>query len=156
MALSIRDAAPGDLDALAALWVEAWAATMPHIDFPARQTWFRDKLSGAAQEGFVIRIAGAGATDAAAGFILLSPALRYLDQLAVHPSHWGKGVAEALIGEARRLSPQGVVLDVNQANARAVACYEKSGFERRGASRSPRSGRPTWWYVWGEASPPPR
>jgi putative acetyltransferase len=37
----------------------------------------------------------------------------YLDQLVVSPDHWGSELANALVDEAKRLSPAGVTLLVN-------------------------------------------
>lgn len=156
MPLTLRDPAPSEIEPLIDLWVEAWSATLPAVDFEARRQWYRERLARCAREGFTIRCASKEGSDLPAGFIVISRPLRYLDQISVRPAHWGTGVAAALIEECRRLCPQGVVLDVNQNNPRAVAFYEKCGFRRLRADRNPQSGRPTWWYVWGEAEPPER
>jgi putative acetyltransferase len=148
--------APGEFDGLVELWVEAWSATLPSIDFEARRQWFGERLAKCAREDFTIRCAVPGQRQDPAGFIVISRRQRYLDQIAVRPKFWGKGVAAKLMAEALRLCPQGVVLDVNQNNPRAIAFYEKCGFKRLRADRNPESGRPTWWYVWGEAEPPRR
>ncbi len=155
MAPLLRDLAAGDEEKLVDLWEVAWSAAMPAIDFAARREWFGSRLRQLQEEGFSIRCALAASSEIL-GFIAISQRLRYLDHIAVRPDHWGTGLAEALIGEAKRLSPGGVVLDVNQQNSRAIAFYEKQGFRRLRADRNPRSGLPTWWYAWGEAEPPSR
>ncbi|SDR25981.1 Acetyltransferase, GNAT family [Rhizobiales bacterium GAS113] len=159
--VGFRDLVPADTDAILDLWVAAWSAAMPMIDFEARREWFRDWLAQLRQEGFALRGAVEGKdgldTDGPViGFIALSPPRRHLDHIALKPDRWGSGLGAALLAEAKRLSPQGLVLDVNQANHRAVAFYEKQGFRRLRADRNPNSGLATWWYVWGDAEPPPR
>jgi putative acetyltransferase len=149
-----RDLASGEVEALVDLWVEAWNATLPTIDFETRHQWFHERLSRLALEDFTIRCAFIDDRQAPAGFIAISQRLRYLDQIAVRPRHWGKGIAAELMEQARLLCPKGIILDVNQNNHRAIAFYEKRGFTRLRADRNPESGRPTWWYVWGEAKPP--
>jgi putative acetyltransferase len=152
---SFRDILPAETEAVLDLWVAAWNAALPAIDFAARRAWFRERLSLLRKENFVLRGAIEEASCAIIGFIAISPQLRYLDHIAAHPKHWGTGLGEALIAEAKRLSPEGVALDVNQQNPRAVAFYEKHGFRRLRADRNPVSGLPTWWYAWGEAEPSP-
>ena len=71
-----------------------------------------------------------------------------LDQLVVAPEAWGLGVAEALLAQARRLSPSGLDLHVNQDNARAIRFYEKHGFVVTGADLNPRSGAPLHKMSW--------
>ena len=123
---------------------------MPAIDFGERRDWFR-ALSRSGGLGFTMRCA-TGSRD---GRMLASSCisrLRYLDQIVVDLDDWGKGVGKALIAEAKRLSPRGLSLDVNQDNPRAIAFYEKHGFHRLRAGRNPQSGRPTFRYGWGEVS----
>jgi putative acetyltransferase len=151
---ALRDMAVADREALLELWVEAWRAAIPAIDFAARREWFRERLAQMERESFVLRGAASVASTRILGFIALSTKLRYLDQIVVHPDHWGKGIGEALIADAKRLAPEGFALDVNQDNPRAIAFYEKHGFRRLRADRNPASGLPTWWYAWRDAVPP--
>ena len=64
------------------------------------------------------------------------------------PDAWGSGLARALLDEARRISPAGLGLHVNQNNPRAVRFYEREGFVRVGEGLNPRSGLPIWEYRW--------
>jgi putative acetyltransferase len=86
--------------------------------------------------------------DKPEGFIVIDPKTGWLDQLAVEPMLWGNGIAAALIDEAKRLSPSGVRLDVNQANGRAVRFYERTGFVRTGEGINKNSGAATYLYEW--------
>ena len=129
------------------LWVASWRKTLPSIDFEARRGWLVDHLDEAQTAGAVIRVAVAE-TGAVVGFVLIDPATGYLDQIAVHPEQWGSGIAPALIREARRLSPEKVVLDVNADNPRAVAFYLRRGFREIGRGVNPRSGLPTLKLEW--------
>jgi len=135
------------LPAIADLWVASWARTLPSIDFEARRGWLLDHLDAARAKGAVVRVAIAGGGEPG-GFVLIDPASGYLDQIAVHPELWGKGVAEALIAEARRISPEKIVLDVNADNPRAVAFYQRQGFREIGRGVNPRSGLATLKLEW--------
>ncbi len=145
-AFAIRPFVADDLAAAADLWVASWALTMPDIDFEARRPWFLQHVTTLTAAG--TRILVAQAPDALAGFVMIDPATRYLDQLAVAPAFWGKGAAEALMAAARTASPAGIVLDVNQDNPRAVAFYRRAGLEITAAGANPMSGRTTWRMEW--------
>lgn len=129
------------------LWVASWTKTMPEIDFEARRGWLVDRIAEHVGNGVHVAVA-ISATGDVRGFVTIDPATGWLDQIAVHPSVWGAGFAEALLAEARRVSPTRVGLDVNADNARAVAFYEKQGFARVGESVNPRSGLPTLLLEW--------
>ena len=144
------------LPEIADLWVASWLKTLPEIDFEARRPWLVDHLQAARRAGAVIRVAVVMTGDVV-GFVLIDPATGYLDQIAVHPAQWGAGIAEALIAEAQRLSPEKIVLDVNADNPRAVAFYARQGFREIGRGMNPRSGLPTLkleWRAAGNASRP--
>jgi putative acetyltransferase len=64
----------------------------------------------------------------------------YLDQIVVAPEHWGKGIALALLDEAKTLSPASITLLVNKDNLRAIRFYEKHGFVYDGEDANPVSG----------------
>lgn len=66
----------------------------------------------------------------------------------VAPEDWGSGVAKRLMNEAKRISPECILLEVNQGNARAIRFYERAGFERTGEGVNPFSGLPIWHYAW--------
>ncbi|MFG1204349.1 GNAT family N-acetyltransferase [Xanthobacter aminoxidans] len=148
-AYALAAATPQDRPAMAQLWVETWAKTMPDIDFPARLPWLESHLDSLAAGGALIRVAREGDENGpVAGFVVIHPGTGYLDQLAVAPRAWGKGAAEALMAEARRLSPALVALDVNQDNPRAVRFYEKMGLAIVSEGANPMSGRLTYRMEW--------
>lgn len=132
------------MPAMTDLWVEAWQETIPEIDFEARRGWLCHRIGTLIDEGAVIEIAlgGAGA-PALLGFVAVDPRTGYVDQLVVHPDHWGAGVASRLIAAAATHAPARLVLDVNEQNERAVRFYEKAGFVVTGHGINPTSGRPT-------------
>jgi putative acetyltransferase len=72
----------------------------------------------------------------------------YLDQLVVAPEQWGSKLADALVDEAKRLSPDGVTLLVNDDNIRAIRFYERNGFVSAGKDVNPASGRPVLKMQW--------
>ena len=75
----------------------------------------------------------------------------YLDQIVVAPEFWGGKLAAALLGEAKRLSPARIDLQVNKDNARAIRFYEKHGFVLAGDDVNPVSGRPVYRMRWRPA-----
>jgi putative acetyltransferase len=129
------------------LWVESWQATLPAIDFEARRGWFVDHVTHLRANGSVIRIAVMQTGDAA-GFVAIDPSTGYLDQILVGVPWWGRGVAEILLNEARRLSPTVIRLAVNQDNPRAVGFYRRQGFVVTAEGVNPRSGLATFTMTW--------
>jgi putative acetyltransferase len=146
---ALRPYAPADEDAAIELWRRTWQAAYPAIDFAARVEWWRERwrkeLVPAAQ------IIVAETSGALIGFVTVDPRTRYLDQLVVAPEAWGSQAAAALVREAKRLSPAGLDLDVNQDNARAIRFYEKHGFAVTADGVNPISGRPTHKMSWRPA-----
>jgi len=147
MSFTLVPALPAHRPAMGDLWVESWARTLPEIDFAARRPWLESHLDQLAASGARVEVALA-ADGAVAGFVVIHPATGYLDQLAVGPAHWGTGAAEALMAQARRLSPALVALDVNQDNPRAVRFYEKMGLAIVSEGENPMSGRRTFRMEW--------
>jgi putative acetyltransferase len=143
----IVDFMPDMLPELADLWVAAWAATMPAIDFEARRAWFVAHLNAMHSAGVAI-LCARGEGDRIAAFVTLDRTCGHIDQLAVAPGKWGRGAALALLTEAKRRCAGGLHLDVNQDNPRAVRFYEREGFRRAAAGVNSASGLKTWRYEW--------
>ncbi|MBT9288819.1 GNAT family N-acetyltransferase [Prosthecodimorpha staleyi] len=139
------------LPEMADVWVESWQRTMPSIDFETRRGWLVDHLIAAADAGQTIRCALVE-TGEIAGFVLIDTATGYLDQIVVGSPWWGKGLAEALLDEARRLAPGRIELDVNQDNPRAVAFYMRNGFQVIAEGMNAKSGLATLKLEWKAAA----
>jgi putative acetyltransferase len=141
----LRPYAAADEDAAIALWLRTWQQAYPDIDFSARLDWWRARWRNelVAQAQIVV----AESAGAMTGFVTVDPKTLYLDQIVVAPEAWGSGTAEALLAEARRISPTGLDLQVNQDNARAIRFYEKRGFAITGEDKNV-SGRLTYWMKW--------
>lgn len=144
--VAIRDQASSDLDAIVELWIAAWTAGMPEIDFEARRDWFTRHLADSQAAG--ARMLVATIDDAIVGFVMIDPAKGYLDQIAVDPDRSEEGIGSLLLGAAKRLSPQGIDLHVNTANHPAIRFYEKNGFLVAGEATNPNSGRPVYTMHW--------
>jgi len=125
--------------------VESWQEAMPDIDFEARRGWLCHRIEWLLEEGSVLEVAvaGAGMSERVLGFVSVDPGTGYVDQLVVHPDHWGEGIAQMLVQAAAARSPARLSLDVNEDNSRAVRFYEKIGFTITGYGMNPISGRPT-------------
>ncbi len=95
----LRDAAAADRPALIDLWVAAWCRAMPEIDFEARRPWLARHLDGLAAAA--ARIVVADVAGAPGGFVTVDVARQHLDQLAVHPDHQGRGLADRLMAGAK-------------------------------------------------------
>jgi putative acetyltransferase len=146
--LAFHDFEYAHLPELVDLWVESWSEVYADIDFNDRRGWFVDHLTGWAEGGDAIRLAFDVTDGTMAGFILISERSGLLDQICVSRGRKGGGVAEALMAEARRISPARILLDVNTMNARAIRFYAKQGFVQTGEGVNPRSGLPIYHYRW--------
>jgi putative acetyltransferase len=145
-ALILRDYRLEDQEAAIALWLSAWSASMPELDFSARLAWWRERWTRELVPNNAIRVAEN--VGVLVGFVVIDPRSGYLDQIVVAPQDWGRGVADALLEEAKHLAPAGITLDVNQENPRAIRFYVRAGFVRTGAGTNPYSGRATWRFAW--------
>lgn len=141
-----------DLEPALDLWRRAWNAAMPEIDFSARMDWWRGRWSNELVPNNQVTVAETG--GALIGFVVIDPKSGYLDQIVVDPEYWGSKAAKMLLDEARRISPHGITLDVNQNNERAIKFYEREGFVRTGEGKNAVSGKPTYRYAWPKSPHP--
>ena len=141
----LRPYRPSDEDASIALWQETWQQAYPSIDFAARVAWWRERWRSELVANAAIIVAEQ--ENALVGFVTID-SKGYLDQLVVSPDRWGSSLASALVDEAKRLSPGGITLLVNNDNARAIRFYERNGFVRAGQDVNPISGRPVLRMAW--------
>ncbi len=134
-----------DEDAAIALWQQTWQQAYPSIDFAARVTWWRERWRNELVPNAAIIVAEQA--DTLIGFVTIDT-LGYLDQLVVAPDHWGSELGNALVNEAKRLSPDRITLLVNNDNDRAIRFYERNGFAHAGEDVNPTSGRPVLRMEW--------
>jgi putative acetyltransferase len=134
-----------DEDVAIELWRQTWQQAYPSIDFAARVAWWRDRWRNELVPNAQIIVAEQA--NVLIGFVTIDNS-GYLDQLVVSPDHWGSELANALVEEAKRLSPAGVTLLVNKDNARAIRFYERNGFVHAGEDVNPTSGRPVLKMAW--------
>ncbi len=144
----VRPRADGDWPVLLDLWVAAWRATYPDIDFDARRDWLLRHVGALEGEGAQTLCVAMGEPPALAGFVVIDPISGWLDQICVGPAHFGNGVGETLLAIARAASPGVVRLDVNADNARAIRFYTRAGFAKVGDGASTLSGRATIVMEW--------
>ena len=144
-AFQLRPYRVEDEDAAIELWRQTWQQAYPSIDFAARVAWWRERWRNELVPNADIIVAEQA--SALIGFVTIDGS-GYLDQLVVGPDHWGSELANALVDEAKRLSPDGVTLLVNKDNARAIRFYERNGFVHAGEDVNPTSGRPVLKMAW--------
>jgi len=137
-AWNVRRYAADDEAAAIELWRRTWQEAYPQLDFSARLDWWRARWRDELVPVATVTIAERA--GALIGFVTVAEKTGYLDQNVVAREAWGTGLAAALVAEAKRLSPSGLDVLVNQDNARAVRFYEKQGFSIVGADVNPRSG----------------
>ncbi len=143
---TLRPYAATDEEEAIELWRRTWQQTYPEIDFATRVAWWRERWRNELVPQAQIVVAESD--GCMIGFVTVDPRTLYLDQLVVAPEAWGRGIAEKLLAEAKRLSPTGIDLLVNKDNRRAIRFYEKHGFVYAGESANPVSGRPVNKMTW--------
>jgi putative acetyltransferase len=143
--LTLRPYRPEDEDAAIALWLETWKQAYPSIDFAARVPWWRERWRNELVPKAAIIVAEEA--GAMVGFVTIDGDA-YLDQLVVAPDRWGSKLADMLVNEAKRVSPDSITLLVNDDNTRAIRFYERNGFAHAGKDVNPTSGRPVLKMVW--------
>jgi putative acetyltransferase len=144
-AFPLRPYRAEDEDAAISLWQRTWQEAYPSIDFASRVAWWRERWrKELVPDAAIIVVEQA---DALVGFVTIE-ATGYLDQLVVAPDLWGAELGNALVDEAKRLSPDGITLLVNTDNARAIRFYERNGFIHAGNDVNPTSGRPVLRMQW--------
>ena len=128
-----------------ALWLKTWQQTYSSIDFAARVPWWRERWRNE-----LVPNAASWSPNKGSRWSDSSPSIThaYLDQLVVAPEHWGSELANALVDEAKRISPDTITLLVNDDNARAIRFYERNGFVHAGQDVNPTSGRPVLRMIW--------
>ena len=142
---ALRAYRAGDEDAAIELWRLTWQHAYPSIDFTARVPWWRERWRNELVPNASIIVAEQA--GALVGFVTIDGS-GYLDQLVVKPDYWGSKLATALVDETKRLSPRGVMLEVNTDNARAIRFYTRNGFGHAGEGVNPTSGRPVLRMSW--------
>ena len=142
---SFRAYRASDEDDAIALWRRTWQVAYPDIDFGARlegwRTRWRDELVPSA------KIIVAERRGMIAGFVTIDNK-GYLDQLVIDSTLWGSGLGDALMKQAKLLSPSGITLLVNTDNIRAIKFYERNGFVQAHDDVNPVSGRPVHGMAW--------
>ncbi len=144
--ISLRPYDASDEDASVALWLRTWQAAYPRLDFADRLDWWRERWRNELLP--VAEVVIAEAAGDMVGFVTVDPGTLYLDQLVVAPEQWGSGVGAALVTAAKGISPNGLDLEVNIDNARAIRFYGKQGFVISGAAVNPISGKPVHRMRW--------
>jgi GNAT superfamily N-acetyltransferase len=150
--LLVREYRPEDFDPVTILWRISREKSLPEFQrakghfFYEDRDYFRDRVL--MDDDVFIAENG--------GMHLAFIAMRrdFIDHLYVHPDHQNLGIGKALLGFARRRSPDHLWLYTLQINLHARAFYERNGFtaERLGVSPPPES-EPDVEYHWRKPEP---
>ena len=142
----VRAMTPADFPATLDMWVAAWQAAYPSIDFSTRRDWAKNHIADLEQEGSLSSIAVSDAKIV--GLLVIDPNTGYLDQIVVATEAQGGDAAKLLIEKARHTCPDGIDLHVNADNTRAIEFYKKNGFVISGNDKNARSAAPTYKMSW--------
>lgn len=146
MTYTLRPYAASDADTAIELWQRAWQVAYPRIAFVKRLEWWRGRwINDLVPVATIVVMERAGDMI---GFVTIDRKTGYLDQIVIAPEHWGHGLAQALIDEAKRLSPTGIDLQVNKDNTRALRLYERCGFAIAGEDVNAYSGAAVFRMRW--------
>jgi putative acetyltransferase len=137
--IRLRPYAVTDEAETATLWIAAWQAVYPDIDFAAREQALRTRWRDEIVPPASITLATAG--ERIVGVVTVDLGTGYVDQLAVASDMWGAAVGAMLLDEAKRLSPTTLHLRVNHDNARAIRFYFKHGLFMDGETFNERLGK---------------
>jgi putative acetyltransferase len=113
---------------VADLWAPHWGPDLPPLSFHARHDWLFEHIENLHEAGSRTICAINGRTGGVAGFVTFDPKAGALHQIVVASTARGSGAASMLLGEARGLSPRGLVATVPASNARALRFFAREGF----------------------------
>lgn len=130
------------------LWIAGGRHGMRHLSGEVSRDWLFLHLENLHLSGAQTTCAFNSHTGGLAGFVTVDPASGWLDQIAVAQSARGSGVAALLLDDAKRLSPQGIELDVVEDNQRAIRFYEREGFRKTGLGAPAANGARMWKMRW--------
>ncbi len=143
----VREYRAEDFDAVTILWRLARERSLPEFQrekghfFYEDRDYFQHHVLSANEVWVVERI------ERMVAFMAMQN--DFIDQLYVHPDHWGQGIGGSLLDFAKRKSPEHLWLYTLQVNTGARAFYEKHGFviKKFGVSPPPES-EPDVEYHW--------
>jgi ribosomal protein S18 acetylase RimI-like enzyme len=152
MTIEVRPASPADARGIATVHVEAWREAYAHLvpadalaalSIDQRELRWAELIPAAQPEVWVAEDDGVlvGWATSSRGHLPDEPRDLELEGIYIRASHYGSGAGQALLDAAIGTRP--AFLWVADDNPRAIAFYERNGFERDGGLKSvPLAGTP--------------
>ena len=111
-----------DLELIVNLWWKTWHQTFPQIKHPQPYSSWKNRF----QDDLAVRgdIWVAEVEGYIAGFVVVVEEERELNQLFVDSDYQNQGVGKALLEQAKKISPQGLILTTLRSNTKACIFYE--------------------------------
>lgn len=124
--LKIGEYRAGEFEDVVKVFQESYSRTYPHFDKRLLRTErFRDILENHVIPNSSVRTAKCG--EKVVGFLALSE--NFIDQLYVLEEFRNRGLGSFWIGEAKRIFPDHLELYTFECNERAIAFYQRHGFD---------------------------
>ncbi|MDP3175012.1 MAG: GNAT family N-acetyltransferase [Phenylobacterium sp.] len=117
----------GDLDAVAALWLDSFLSVGLGIEAGPVEA-LRARIPLELADDWQVTVAME--SGEIVGFLAVKPATKVLDQLFITPSAKGMGIGTALLQKAMALMPAGFTLRTQRDNQRARAFYIARGLRQ--------------------------
>jgi ribosomal protein S18 acetylase RimI-like enzyme len=143
----MRDYRPEDFDAVTILWRISREKSLPEFQNAKGHFFYEDQGYFRAHILKENKIWVVELDNRPVAFMAMRG--DFIDRLYVHPDYQNRGIGKALLGCARKISPEHIWLYTLQINTHARIFYEKNGFiaEKFGISPPPES-EPDVEYHW--------
>jgi GNAT superfamily N-acetyltransferase len=128
MAATLRSAVPADAEAIAQILIDVRSAFMPYAPLVHSAEEVHSWVAGVLVPSGNTVIAESSGDLIGVLASAQAPSCSWIDQMAVHPSHVGRGIGSVLLDHAFRVLSWPMRLYTFHANTGARRFYERHGF----------------------------